>query len=1262
MANPEHVRITALQIQNWADQRRAQEQLPTLVRQLISSTCHATKLSMPGGESVGEPGLDGEVIAPHGNAWVPQGLSYWEMGCSGSPATKANSDYNKRTQSTDHAVAKDVTFVFVTPRKWRDKDSWAKKKSEDGVWGAVNALDADDLEAWLEIAPRPAIWLGSLLGIVGTGVETPESYFRNWTHQSEPAIQAASLLAGRDASIKQFHEALSSNQRTVYVKADSQGEAAAFACSQLIGENHGSAAICVTSESGWVFVDQNPNLRYIIVSDNELLSTRAPTDKHTVIAPLAIGASTSFHDGHSEITGKRASSNTVHLKRTSSANFQRALVELGWGSSDANRMAKALGRSWTAYRRACSSNPAIRKPLWLDKHYKRTLVTVTLLGAWDGNSNGDRQLLEAITQQSYEDIEEQLIELLQKDDSPILRVGNTWKAKAPLDLLILLATEVPSAFLERYINAIGNIFQSHDPQLDLPDDKRWLAHLYDKHRPQSSTLLSSISDSLAMLAWFSDREANCPDFSTKIRRLVHNILSEAEEQRWLACAPFLRSLAEAAPEEFLDAAESSMRNAGQPITALIRETSASFPFGTCWHAHLLWALELLAWSPQHFKRVAFLLADLAAIDIAGNWANTPFESLVSIFRAWMPQTSASPELRKRILRELVDKRPELGWKLLLKLIPSDGESATPNERPNWRDDARDTERAITVAEYRDVVMDNAACLIDYASGDATRISQLIGLITAVDESFQNHVLELVRSGVDFNDVGKETLRDSVRKFMSWHNSFNKEGDRDGRSIVDEFAELFDRLAPQSPTIRHTWLFENGHVSLPRGMMDDHEAEDRERTQLRTDAIREVYSSEGWEGVRALAIRCRDPRLVGWAMSELELARSDTLHLLCDEFVAEGCELPNSVFSGYLHAVAASAPRDALTEAKKAIMQYSQDGVTIARFLSHAPARPTTWDVIDDLDEEIQTAYWEHAPIFLLPKDETRWAYCVNNLLLVHRPRTALHATCGAPHKCPPHLLNKILEGILLGQESEEMEVRGWDVRKAIDALAATGDFDRAQLAQFEFWFFQLLQAHSQKFPHLTEELLNSPKLLLDLICLVYKPRNSDAGSDEAADENTMLAAHQVLRSIDGLPGRKADGSFDEGAFEQWLRDAKAIAVERDRKEITDFFIGRIMGDWPIGKDLDIWPPAAIANFIDDNASRELQSGFCEGCFNKRGVVTRAVGADGTEEREIAAKFARYSEYWIGSHPNVSSVIGEIVEQLESEARRNDQEASWREEV
>ena len=69
-------------------------------------------------------------------------------------------------------------------------------------------------------------------------------------------------------------------------------------------------------------------------------------------------------------------------------------------------------------------------------------------------------------------------------------------------------------------------------------------------------------------------------------------------------------------------------------------------FSSSPHPSLLWALELVAWSPDHFAQAVYLLARLAEVDPGGRLINRPHASLATIFCPWHPETGA-PNARRR---------------------------------------------------------------------------------------------------------------------------------------------------------------------------------------------------------------------------------------------------------------------------------------------------------------------------------------------------------------------------------------------------------------------------------------------------------------------------------------------------------------------------------------------------------------------------------------------------------------------------------------
>jgi len=124
--------VSSLSIRRWAETISARSMLPHVLRQLAWATLgrqHIQKIDFPAYESVQRPGFDGEVVCAQGNAWVPEGHSFWELSVDGGVRSKAVRDFEKRTTETPVEMRKETVYVCVTARNWQDKKEWEPGQS-----------------------------------------------------------------------------------------------------------------------------------------------------------------------------------------------------------------------------------------------------------------------------------------------------------------------------------------------------------------------------------------------------------------------------------------------------------------------------------------------------------------------------------------------------------------------------------------------------------------------------------------------------------------------------------------------------------------------------------------------------------------------------------------------------------------------------------------------------------------------------------------------------------------------------------------------------------------------------------------------------------------------------------------------------------------------------------------------------------------------------------------------------------------------------
>lgn len=1247
------MRITATHIHQWADKPEAWGLLPVLVRRLIGATSTLTELAIRGADSVNLPGWDGMLTAAVGNAWVPPGHSRWEMGCSVDVAGKARDDFKKRTDETSEDIAAQCDFIFVSPRRWSGKQDWQEKAAAIDYWRGVRAYDADDLEAWLEVAPSVALWFGEQLGLRGPGIESIGAYWETWRSQTKARLTIEAISAGRESRVEAFRDTISKTPVLVVLEADSTEEAVAFACGGLLALGQAGNAACITSPEGWRYVDANPHLRILVAASPEIAATRAAKDGSILIVPMNIGDRPEYF---SPLAAQAADAQRLVLERPDAESFEKALVGLGEGESDAARLTSSTGRSWSVYRRIRAANPAIAQPAWMKDPVARCLTAIVLVGGWNDSKAGDVSCLEAVTGKKYEELERELLHIARLDDSPVLKIGSVWKAKAPLELLHLFAPAFTRDELSRFFAAAKAILAKPDPVLQLKPEQRWMASVYGKVREESGIVIDSITDSLAKLSVYAENNHD-ERIVLHVDGLVRTLLEDADGDRWLSLSGFLRELAEASPGIFLHAVEGSLQRGDAPIRRLFSESSTDVVFGQSWHTNLLWALETLAWSPKYLGRVADILAQLTSSPLPQNWGNRPMNSLISLFRPWWPQTTAEPEQRLAALDRLVRARSDVAWQLLTALIPKHMGFASANAKPHWRDDDAGAVGPNDPEGFGQYLSEIGSRIVAQAHGAPARIAELIESLDSFEGDYREQIVGLVENSTSLCDGDRELIRGALRKYLSWHYSYNRSGNKRSRETADRLRPQFDVLAPKDIVTRHAWLFRNGWVEMPDGRDDDFEKADKIRERLRAEAIQEIFIATGWAGIENLIRRSGAPGLVGWQIARAGFPESEFVAWSLKRFSDTGGVFHDSVLSGLVHALPADRRAALLTQACKKL-----DAPGIAAFASTAPCDRATWSFLEQQSADAHGIYWQKVQPGVLIAEDVDLAYLVEQLVRVGRHRTAFEAIHIQFEKADPSQILVLLEAISAGAEPDGPLPDGWHVGEAMKAIKKSGITSRRQLALLEFRYFRALENSEYGTNNLYGEMLEDPELFMECVCLVYRPDNqphTDEPTDEAVQAGASLG-WDILHHGRGVPGQLESGGTDRAKFDAWIAGVRKIAADTDRRTTADVTIGQWLSKCPSDPD-GTWPCLPVRDVLEQPGAEKIRSGFRTGVINNRGVHSRPVGAGGSQERDLAARYRTFAAPLQGSYPQTAAVLESIAESYDADGQWHDvSSALWKE--
>lgn len=1243
------------------------------MRRLIHETGSVTQISVPAGDSTSQPGWDGELLSDRGNAWVPLGKSFWELSCEQRPTQKANSDYSKRTKSTPAEVRAVSTLVVLTGRKWANKRKWLKEKKELSEWSEIRAYDADDLEQWFEMVPAVKLQFGDDIGLTGYGVSDIRRHWATWAQQSDVVVTPEAFLVGREVARDAFIASVRSrlergSSDPVSIRADSAEEAAAFAAATLMRqEDLSSVALIVTAEVGWRFVEQNTGVRVAIAARPELAERPTCRSGTVVVIPYATGDMASYFRGVASRDGNDASE--IALERPDRHEFEKALVDIGVDSGDASRLSVTTGRSWSVFRRRRAINPAIRRPAWLEAPETQSLSTVCLLGGWLASNQTDRSIVSHLSQRDYEQIERDLRYLSKLDDAPILEIGDVWKAKAPLELLDILGERITRSEMDRFFQISGAILEAHDPVLDLPEEHRHAAQIYGKVRPESGVLIRSVSDTLVKLAVRGSEVSSLAAANVEVRvaNLIRRVLFEADKVRWLSLSSILPDLAEAAPEAFLEGIEASLAKPDAPVLSLLSETSGSGLMGRCWHAGLLWAFERIAWAPQRLGRVALLLARFSAVEIKGNWANSPKATILNLFRSWLPQTAANLEQRIAVLDLLMRYEPDVAFDTLEALSGNSHHFATPSDRPNWRDEDSGAGRGVVMGEHCGMLVAATDRMILSARGHASRVARIIERVHNLDTDRASKILLMAQEFADpaALDISKELIRAAIRRDLNWRKNYGKADSEEQKALLRRLEDVYQQLEPGDLIVRYAWLFEDSSPALPirtRG-----EGQSTNYTQLAAErllALEQIYARQGFDGLMQFAKSRANAHYVGATIAKMPIDDMPIPEVI----VRDGGDFtPGSPLYAFIRGLLGASAPDKAVALIEAVLGHSQAtnwcAERIARFLTLAENSGGTWRIVEKFGNPVSDLYWTQCEVGSWYRHEsTEFITVLQRLVDARRPRSALQVCRFDFGEVPPLFLAVILEALIDGQEGDGPLPEPYTVGEALDQLEQSGALEADRLVRIGFGLIPALGYQGEHHAvSLYAKLMSDPQLFVELLCLVYKStgETSDEDVPEEAAQLAKIAWH-IFDACQRMPGTKTDGRIDPIEVTEFVTTTRRLANEAGRLDVCDSTLGQIFAHAP--KDSNgIWPTEAICDILDLPELDKMRQGFVMGVMNKRGVTSRASNEGGEQERELANVYREYARAIDNSHIQVAASLNKVAEYYENYGLREDIRARARRE-
>ena len=1252
----------------YADQRESQSVIPELVFWLVRQSVSSVSMCrIPYGNMVNQPGWDGKVETEGSFLeFVPNGASFWEIGTGGRPQSKATRVFNQRTECLPADIRSMSTFVFVTPRS-AGVDGWSEPKQtkwlhdrQNRGWQSVRIIDGVKLADWLREFPSVGRWMAAKIGMSESlgGFTTPKEHWeviQAMTAVDDPPIPPDLFVVGRSDVCGAVKALFDGRTQKLMLFVESEHDVADFVAAfiatldESTARSYANRCLLISSEDAWRSVKEVQKPHVLVAYPQLGLDTEEKADLitialqkgHAVIVPI------------SGIWYNRESPDIVKLRNPTQSQIETVLKEAKYSENRARELAGYGGDSVSALRRYLQGFGTL--PPYATWENSRSIARAILMGKWDGNRLADRSAIETLLGKEYGEWIETIRTDSLRSGSPLVPINEKWRFIARGEAWNSLGNRITDEDLDRFKTAAISVLGEIDPKFEIPKEDRFMASIHGEQLNHSSNLREGLAESLALVGSRPQALISCSDGKPEsvATEVVHEILHESSWETWGSLDSLLPQFAEAAPDAFLSAVESQTEDLeNSQFHFLFEQEGGGEVGGWNYISGLLWALETLAWHPDYLCRVSVILADLAAIDPGGNWANRPSNSLVSIFLPWFVQTSASIEIQRAAVNAVINEHPSVGWNLVMDLMPHAHGSTSGCHKPTWRDFIpREWNGGFDEPIYRELVIVYTNMAVGLAKTDTEKlielIDRLINLPSSAEETLLHHLVSDQVKALDDSDRMPiwEKLNSTIRK----NSRFPDASWAMSKDSISELEKVADILAPQSPAFRYRYLFNEGIHELYYSDSRDYEEQRIQIEQDRNTAIQLVISYSGIEAIVNFAKSVASPREVGTALVS---ATNDEIEILVlDKYLSSDDEIEQQIVLGYLwkqYSVLGVKWVERLLGS-----DWSMEKKT--KLLTLLPFENAIWQLVASLiDEKHQRQYWQNANAFVARAGQDI-NYAVGKLLDCGRSPEALHCIWYAKleeQEIDISLAVRTLRSILETQDAYYRVRTDWIV-DIIQYLQESAVIDPEVLFSIEWNYLPLLGRFSTGSPKTLENRLSSsPAFFAEFLSYCYRSKNEKKPSQDKNDSHRAELATNAYRLLDGwkkCPGVSSGGSFDIKAFKNWIDEVVGITDQSGHLKHAKYHIGKVLVNAPEDPD-GLWIHQSIASVLNDRKAAGMRSGFTTELFNRRGAYFYSAGE---EELKLEQDYrAKARELDIRGFSRFAAAIRGLAEDYKRQADRD----------
>jgi len=622
-------------------------------------------------------------------------------------------------------------------------------------------------------------------------------------------------------------------------------------------------------------------------------------------------------------------------------------------------------------------------------------------------------------------------------------------------------------------------------------------------------------------------------------------------------------------------------------------------------------------------------------------------------------------LPKNVLKRAVFEEKELGWVLLLSMLPDSLGVAQPTHKMRWRLFAENVNLTYTYDEIFGTYSTVVDLLISIFDNSDDRLSELIKNSVKLSPPDRVKIIELANQCIPDLKRNEFVTWDAIREILNHHRSYPETDWALPEEVLADYEDLYKKLEPQNTVKKHLWLFNDHWPHFSEGFKDvDDTAVDRYKTQeIKIDEAREkglkaILKELGIGKTIELASDVKEKWSFGKALADITDNHESLLAVL--ELLKTG-DFEEWFVHSYIYFKVYENGFQWLLEFYEEIKgDFSNE--QLAHLFIPLDQSKELWDFIENTNVELVENYWVNMLPRLHNLSQKEKIYGTERLIYFKGFFTIINSGHTIFEDIPSHLLVELLEKTALVKANEKVNFREYELSKIFEVLDARDDVEHQKLINLEWLYLPVLARYgAHRSPKtLHKELTENPDFFIELLKWAYRPKDNDRAEAEALDtadpdiQERSKQAYQLLSSWKGIPGVEKDGTIDKNKLLGWIDRARDLAKEADRIEVADAQIGQSLAQYPeTGIE---WPPDEICEIIERINTDSLKRNFSSATSNKRSFSSRGAFEGGDIERNKAMYFNKLASRIKSKYPNVAAILQRLSKGYLIDAKRMDDRA------